>query len=166
MDQFIQRPIDAVTAGLAGVVLILLVSLIVMGSKLKRLRKAYMQFMGTSGVDNLEQVIIGMKEKITEQEQNLQKLTHSVGTLDQTIKRKKGNVAIRRYNAFAEHGNDLSFSLAIINDQEDGLVLSGIHGREQTFVYGKPVKQGQSEYPLTPEEKEAINLALQPERKA
>ncbi|MNG37637.1 hypothetical protein D3C84_1250500 [compost metagenome] len=77
------------------------------------------------------------------------------------MKKKKGNIGIHRYNAFAERGNDLSFSIAVIDDAEDGMVLSGIHGRENTFVYAKPVQEGQSKYPLTPEEIEAINLASQ-----
>ena len=76
------------------------------------------------------------------------------------MRKKKGNIGIHRYNAFAERGSDLSFSLAIINDEKDGMVMSGIHGRDNTFVYAKPVKEGQSAYTLTPEEIEAINLAL------
>ena len=73
----------------------------------------------------------------------------------------KGRVGVHRFNAFSDSGSDLSFSVAFINEAEDGVVLTGIHGREQTFLYAKPIDKGQSAYMLSPEEKTAINLAMQ-----
>ncbi|RAP74264.1 DUF4446 family protein [Paenibacillus montanisoli] len=161
MDQLIDTPSDWVTAGLLLVVLILVVRSFVIGSKLKRLRKSYKQFMSGAGVEELESVIIDLKQRLAEQEEGQNKLKQSVRSLNDTLKKKKGNIGIHRYNAFAERGSDLSFSIAVIDDAEDGMVLSGIHGRENTFLYAKPVQEGQSKYPLTPEEIEAINLASQ-----
>ncbi|MBP3966882.1 DUF4446 family protein [Paenibacillus lignilyticus] len=165
MNELIERPSDWITIGLLVAVLILLVRSFVIGSKLKRLRKSYTQFMSGAGVEELESVILELKQRLSTQEEGQNKLKQSVHTLNDTLKKKKGNIGIHRYNAFAERGNDLSFSIAVIDDTEDGMVLSGIHGRENTFVYAKPVQEGQSKYPLTPEEKEAISLALQRESK-
>ncbi|SFT23489.1 DUF4446 family protein [Paenibacillus sp. BC26] len=165
MNELIESPSDWITIGLLVVVLILLVRSFVIGSKLKRLRKSYTQFMSGAGVEELESVIVELKQRLSTQEEGQNKLKQSVHTLNDTLKKKKGNIGIHRYNAFAERGNDLSFSIAVIDDTEDGMVLSGIHGRENTFVYAKPVQEGQSKYPLTPEEKEAISLALQRESK-
>ena len=64
-----------------------------------------------------------------------------------------------RYNAFNESGSDLSFSIAIVDDQLDGLVFTSIHGREETYCYGKPIVKGESKYPLSPEEIQVINSA-------
>ena len=162
MDQWIERPFDWAMAGmLAGLIIIVLLLLIrnfALGSKLKKLRKNYTQFMSGSGVEGLETVIIELKQRLQEQEHRSLKKT--VVALSETMKKKKGNIGIHRYNAFAERGSDLSFSVALINDDKDGMVMSGIHGRDNTFVYAKPVKEGQSAYTLTPEEIEAINLAL------
>ena len=47
----------------------------------------------------------------------------------------------------------MSFSLAILSEQEEGIVLTGLHNRESSYVYAKPLKDGQSKYPLSPEEK-------------
>lgn len=156
MDQFIQRPADWVTLGLAAAVIFLFIRSLRMGSKLKRMRHHYNEFMSGTGVEDLEQVIIAMKERISGQEENHKKLKGNVEAIIEKLKYKKGNIGILRYNAFAERGSDLSFSLAIVDDQEDGLVMSGLHSRDHTFMYAKPVKQGISEYPLTPEEKEAL----------
>lgn len=73
----------------------------------------------------------------------------------------KSKVAMKRYNAFGERGNDLSFSLAILDDNHSGIVLSSLHNRENSYIYAKPLEKGESPYPLSPEEKEVIALALQ-----
>ncbi|AZN38862.1 DUF4446 family protein [Paenibacillus albus] len=159
MDQFNLGPTDWVTAGLFVLILMLLIRSFMLSSKLKRLRKSYTQFMQGTGVEELENVIINIKQRLDAQEEGHSKLKQSVQSIGETLKNKKGNIGIHRYNAFAERGSDLSFSIAVVNDGEDGMVLSGIHGREQTFVYAKPVKDGKSQYPLTPEELEAISLA-------
>lgn len=73
----------------------------------------------------------------------------------------KSKVAMKRYNAFGERGNDLSFSLAILDDNHSGIVLSSLHNRENSYIYAKPIEQGETPYALSPEEKEVIALALQ-----
>ncbi|SEN47451.1 DUF4446 family protein [Paenibacillus sp. OV219] len=161
MDQIIHEPTNWVTAGLLVLVLILLIRSFMLSRKLKRLRTSYTDFMQGTGVEELESVIINLKQRLDAQEEGQSKLKQSVQSLGDTMKNKKGNIGILRYNAFAERGSDLSFSIAVVDDGEDGMVLSGIHGREQTFVYAKPVKDGKSQYPLTPEELEAISLASQ-----
>ncbi|MBB3110908.1 hypothetical protein FHS18_002975 [Paenibacillus phyllosphaerae] len=163
MEEWTLQPMDGVTIGLAALVLILLIRSFVIGSKLKKLRKSYTQFMDGAGVEDLEQVILGLKSRIQEQDEQLAQLRTQLGQLSQNAKSKKGNVAVHRYNAFTDGGSNLSFSLAVLSDEEEGFVLSGLHNRETTYVYAKPVKQRDSEYPLTPEEKMAINLALKQE---
>jgi hypothetical protein len=160
MDEIALRPIDLVTIGLVVIVIFMLIRMMVLGRRLKKLRKSYVEFMGTTGVQDLEQVIIGLKDRLSHQEEKAAQMKQAIDSIAQTLRSKKGNVGIHRYNAFSERGSDLSFSLAIVDEHEDGLVLSGLHSREHTFVYAKPVKQGQSDYQLTPEEKHAINLAL------
>lgn len=164
LDNFIQNPMDWVTIGLAAAVILLVIRTMLLGSKLKKLSRNYKQFMSGTGVDDLDRIIIEMKERLDNQEQSYRLLKETVDSMGLLVKQKRGNIGIHRYNAFAERGNDLSFSIAVVNDYEDGMVLSGLHSREQTFVYAKPVKAGQSEYPLTPEEKQAIALASQQER--
>jgi len=163
MEEIIQRPLDGVTVLLVLAVLILFIVTIRLGGRLKKLRSSYTQFMGETGVSDLEQVIAGMKERLDRQEQNGAALQAALQTFEQALKLKKGNIGLHRYNAFAERGNDLSFSLAIVNEQEDGMVMTGLHSREQTYMYVKPLNRGESPYPLTPEELKAISLASRPE---
>jgi len=65
-----------------------------------------------------------------------------------------------RFDAFKDMGGALSFSLALLNGKNEGIVISSLHGREGSRVYGKTVKGESSSFPLLDEEKEAIKRAL------
>jgi len=64
-----------------------------------------------------------------------------------------------RFNPFNETGGNQSFSVAILDGNDCGIVISSLFSRNENRVYGKPIKNGVSEFPLTDEEKEAIRLA-------
>jgi hypothetical protein len=61
-----------------------------------------------------------------------------------------------RYNAFPDTGSDQSFSVAMLDADGNGLVLSSLYGRTETRTYAKPVQGGKSTYPLSDEETAAL----------
>ena len=69
------------------------------------------------------------------------------------------NVAVIRFNPFSELGSNQSFSAAILDGTNNGLVITSLFTRSENRVYGKPIKNGASVYLLTDEEKEAIKKA-------
>lgn len=156
MEDWTSNPMNAVTVGLALFVIILFIWIAVIGGRLKKLRKQYTAVMGNTGVTNFENVIVELKEGLAEQQQENKQLKSQLTDVQATLPNQKGKIGVIRYNAFAEQGSDLSFSIAIINDEKDGAVFSGIHSRETSYVYAKPVEKGESAYPLTPEERKAI----------
>lgn len=68
-------------------------------------------------------------------------------------------IGIIRYNPFEGLGGNQSFSLALLNGNNDGIVITSLFSRDANRVYGKPIKQETSEFKLTPEETQAIELA-------
>lgn len=68
-------------------------------------------------------------------------------------------VSIQRYKAFADIGSDLSFSLALLDSTDSGVILTGIYGRDERTVYAKPIDQGISRYPLSEEENKVLKDA-------
>lgn len=68
-------------------------------------------------------------------------------------------VGIIRFNPFKEVGGDQSFSVALLDKNDSGVVITSHYSREGNRVYGKPVDKGQSKYLLSKEEKEVINKA-------
>lgn len=70
--------------------------------------------------------------------------------------------ALVRYDAYNELSGQQSMSIALLDDARSGIVLSCIHHRDQARVYAKQVRDGQGELELSPEEAEAVRLALSP----
>lgn len=78
--------------------------------------------------------------------------------------KKQGNFSIQkvgivRYNPFSNVGGDQSFSIALLDGNNNGIVITSLFSREGNRVYGKPIKGGTSEYSLSKEEKQAIEKA-------
>ena len=70
------------------------------------------------------------------------------------------NVALVRYDAFDDITGRMSFSLALLDDDGDGVTLTAITGRTDTRIYAKGVSGGTGEHELSPEEREAVAAAL------
>lgn len=145
----------------AVLILWLLIWNIVQGSKLRKIRKKYEVMMAGTGVENLETLLIDLKVQLDQVEDEHGKQQRQLELLEKAIPKQKAKIGIKRYNAFAERGSDLSFSLAIINEAKDGVVVTGIYNRDGSYVYAKPLNKGASEYTLSPEEQEAIILAIE-----
>jgi len=69
------------------------------------------------------------------------------------------NVALVRYDAFSELSGRLSFSLALLDDNGDGVTISAIAGSADTRVYAKAIADGKGEHELSPEEQQAVTAA-------
>jgi hypothetical protein len=70
--------------------------------------------------------------------------------------------ALVRYDAYNELSGQQSMSIALLDDAQSGIVLSCIHHRDQARVYAKQVRGGRGELELSPEEAEAVRIALSP----
>ena len=133
--------------------------------RLGRLNKRYKTMLnGKSGAD-YEELLIDIQERVNRWGQATDATDEELRELKEALKRHKSKVEVVRYQAFDQNGSDLSFSLAIVDELRDGVVLTGIHGRDQTFMYAKPLTKGESSYTLSPEEKHVIELAASGRRK-
>lgn len=144
---------------LLALIVLLVMWILIIGTRLKQLRKQYVAVMGNTGVANMEDVVVDIKKQLDMQKQMIDSLQSQLSEVQSEIPRMKSKVGIQRYNAFSEKGSNMSFSLAIVNEHRDGAVFSGLHSRDNTYVYAKPVEKGDSPYPLTPEERKAIQEA-------
>ena len=134
--------------------------IIIISIRLSSLRKQYMRMINGSSAENMEQLLIDMQKALNEQKAESVKASASIANIRQPLMKMTSKIGIRRYNAFNDGGSDLSFSIAMLNEEQDGVILTGIHSREQMYVYAKPIAKGQSSYTLSPEEKETITQTL------
>jgi hypothetical protein len=68
-------------------------------------------------------------------------------------------IEIKRYNPFSDVGGDQSFSIVLLNDCNDGIIITSLFGSDGNRVYAKPIKKGKSGYELSFEEKEILKKA-------
>ncbi|SDW87369.1 Protein of unknown function [Alicyclobacillus hesperidum] len=121
--------------------------------KLNRLREI-------SSAADLEQVFTETKDAVQSLQAQLDAAKVHISQLEKALNKKVSTPVIRRYNAFSEVGSDLSYSVAFLDDQGDGVVLTSIYGREDSVTYGKPIEAGESPYLLTEEEQSVISGAM------
>ena len=82
-------------------------------------------------------------------------LSQIQGILPHTIQ----GYGVQRYQGFPNVGGDQSFSIALVDGSGSGFLLSGLHGRDETRVYAKPLVQWRSSYSLSAEEQTVVALA-------
>lgn len=124
--------------------------------KLKKLNQTFTRIYNGSAIENESGAIERLLDRLEQMEEATLALKEKIRAMEETIRKRKGNVGIVRFNAFENEGSDLSFSIAVIDDEETGFVLTSIYGRDESRVYAKPLTKGRSMYHLTHEEKEAI----------
>ncbi|MNC07692.1 hypothetical protein D3C75_552480 [compost metagenome] len=161
LNQIISEQLSLVVFAAAVILLVLVIIQIVQGSKLRKMRRKYEAMMRGNGVEDLESLLIDLKNQSEMLEEGQREHKVLIEAAQTKMRGMKSKVAMKRYNAFGERGNDLSFSMAIIDDSSSGIVLTSLHNRENSYIYSKPLEGGTSQYPLSPEEKEVIALALQ-----
>lgn len=146
---------------LALMSVLLFIMLVVQGVKLRKLRKRYNTMMNGTEVHNLEELLTKMHMDMEGLQLSSEEHQHMISAIQQKQKQQVAQLGMLRYNAFEDKGSNLSFSIALLNDLKDGFVLTGIHGREQMYMYAKPIEKGESKYALSPEEKKAIDAVYE-----
>jgi hypothetical protein len=90
----------------------------------------------------------------------LQRLHAGLDDLRLGLSEALRHVAVVRYDAFGDQAGNTSWSMALLDDAGDGVIVTTINGRESGRAYAKNVRGGASDVPLSPEEKEAVNYAM------
>ena len=105
--------------------------------------------------ENLKEIL----SQFQELKGNFEKISKELGNLKKENKFNIQKLGIVRFNPFKEIGGNQSFSIALLDGNDDGIVITSLYTKEGNRVYGKPIKNGKSEYLLSEDEKEAIEYA-------
>ena len=147
---------------MAGGLIILLTLYIINCIRLGKIRKDYKTFMKKLGNgNNIEEMLKSYIYKVEDIDVKNQEIQAYCNKLDNDMAKCIQKIGIVRYSAFKDMGSDLSFTLAILDDYNNGVVLNGIYARDSSNIYAKPEENWQSKYVLSNEEKEAINRAME-----
>ena len=110
-----------------------------------------------------------LEKVISQEEENkvkISEISRRTSYLESDGKNHVQKVGLVRFNPFKELGGDHSFSLAILNGEDSGIIITSLHTRDRTRVYMKDVRMGKSSFELSSEEKKALLSAQKVNRKA
>ena len=150
---------DYIILGLAAFCVILFILTVVNMAKTSKLRKKYEAFMMGKAAKSLEETLVTrlsqVDKLISANEANEKNIRKMFDNMKFTFQK----VGLVKYDAFNEMGGKLSFSLAMLNESDNGFVLNAVHSREGSYPYLKEIIDGNSIITLAEEEQEALKMA-------
>lgn len=160
---FFGQNLDLWISVILTVLVLLLILVIVDIYSNQKLKKRYEVFMGINKKRrndiNMEKLLVDCVAKAESIDDKYAKVLEIVQDMQKNMQYCCQKVGIVRYNPFEEMGGNLCFAVAILDAENTGIVINGIHSRTGTFTYAKPVELGVSTYILSKEEQEAIDKA-------
>ncbi len=160
IERYLGFDSDYVIIGLVVLVIILLIVTITNSVRMKNLKKNYKIFMSGNSAKNLEDTIIKRLEQVdflldanAANEKNVKILSKK---MNQTYQK----MGLIKYDALNEMGGKLSFSLAMLDEKNDGYIINAMHTREGCYTYIKEIVDGNSIIVLSEEEQKALNRAM------
>ena len=146
-----------ILAGSSFILLLLFVSIVL---HLRKLNKNYRSLIKKLGKgDNVEEVLRSYVAQVELVSDKIEDLKKYCSRLEQEITTCIQKIGIVRYSAFKDTGSDLSFALALLDDNNDGVVLNGIYSREMSNIYAKQIIKGEPANKVSNEETQAIEIA-------
>jgi hypothetical protein len=152
----------AIIAGAVAVVALL--SCLALALRLRRVRADQRVILGDGSQDlvehaaSLQQQFEALYSYV---QQAAEQLSARMQNAENRLDRAVSYSALIRYDAYGEMSGRQSTSIALLDAKRSGLVLSSIHHRDQARLYAKQVREGRAELELSPEESEAMRLAME-----
>jgi hypothetical protein len=154
--------IVALAAG--ALALVALAACAALSVSLRRIRRAQRLVLGEREEQDVIAHAAAMQDAFTDLHAYVQetatRLDARLAAVELALRGRIAHRALVRYDAYNELSGQQSMSIALLDDEQSGIVLSCIHHRDQARVYGKQVLAGRGELELSPEEAEAVRLAL------
>lgn len=151
---------DLVVIILAVIVIIQFICLFTIISKCNKLTHRLNRFTSGRDSENLEQVLAQRFSEMRQIVKNEKQQNADIKTVNDKFLTTFCKIGLVKYDAFKEMSGKLSFSLALLTENFDGIIISSMHSREGCFTYCKEVSNGESFYILSEEEKLALNVAM------
>lgn len=146
--------------GMLILILILIVLVIVQIVSHTKLKKRYSKFMQGKDAKSLEMDMIALYEDNKFIKLSIEKNEKDIMQLYKKVEATFQKIGIVKYDAFREMGGKLSFSLALLDENNNGFILNSVHSTEGCYSYTKEVKEGQCSITLGEEEKQALDMAM------
>ncbi len=162
--QYLGFDSDYIIIGLTALVCMLFLLTIVNIVQMRKLKKNYKIFMSGNTAKNLEETLIEKLDQIQSLAEANEANNQKIESLTNNLKLTYQKMGLVKYDAFHEMGGKLSFSLAMLNERNDGFIINAMHTREGCYTYIKEIVDGNSIIVLSEEEQQALSRAMGSEK--
>lgn len=146
--------------GFATAILLLLILVIVSMVRISKLNKRLARFMNGKDAQSLEKEIVGLYEDNKFLKNMVDNNKRDIRQLHKQLVKAFQKVGIVKYDAYQQMGGLLSFSLALLDEDNNGLILNSVHSTEGCYTYTKEIHRGECDIELSNEEKVALEQAM------
>ena len=160
LNQLVSASLGAIVLALAVGLVALLVAVILLVRRASRLDSRIATLTRGGDGTSLESTMQANLDQVSKLARDVDDLAARSAMLELVQRKAVQRVGLVRFNPFEDTGGNQSFALALLDQHGDGLVMSSLHARAGTRVYGKAIAKGRSEAALSEEEAEALKLAL------
>ena len=126
---------------------------------LRRVRLAQLVLLGGGKADMVD-FAVSLQGRIDDLHRAVDEVAAGLARVDRRIDGTVSKTSIVRYDAYEDAGGNQSASLAVLDSQRTGVVVSAIQGRDYARIYVKEIDQGRAPVALSPEELEAVERAM------
>lgn len=145
--------------------IMLTIMVVIFFKKLKRVEGKYNDFISKFDKnENIEGTLKNYIDLVSNVNEESKIMQVNYKNLERQLNKCAQKIGMVRYNAFNDVGSDLSFALAILDNDNNGFVLNAIYARNSSNIYAKPIENGTSRYTLSEEEIKAVSRAKEDEK--
>ncbi len=148
-----------IAIGAAAAAVVALAIAVILFVKLRRVREAQGVLLG-GGKGDLVDFAVSLQGRIDDLHGAVDEIAAGLSRVDRRADTSLSKTGLVRYDAYQDAGGQQSVSLALLDSNRSGLVLSAIQGRDYARIYLKELDRGRAAVALSPEELEAVERAM------
>ena len=152
-------PAVAVALAAGAVALLALLLVLVLWRRLSRVQAAHAVVLGDGSGDLLD-FAVSLQGRIDDLHRAVDEVATGLSRVDRRVDGALSNTAVVRYDAYEGTGGQQSASVALLDANRTGTVVTAIQGRDYARIYVKDLDRGRSSVALSPEEQEAVDRAM------
>lgn len=157
-----------VKAGILAVLLLMIFILMIMQiklmGKLKKLYQTYDRFMRGKNMESMEETVLAQFERIEALEKSNEEKDRQIESIFENLQHVYQKTGLVKYDAFREMSGKLSYALALLDKENNGVMINSMYSREGCYSYVKTIVGGKCSIEMSEEEQEALKIAVNKEK--
>ena len=157
-----------VKAGIVALILILFLILLIMQirlmGKFKKLYRTYDRFMRGKDMESMEETVLAQFERIEALEKSNEEKDRQIESIFENLQHVYQKTGLVKYDAFREMSGKLSYALALLDKENNGVMINSMYSREGCYSYVKAITEGKCSIEMSEEEQKALEIAVNKEK--